>query len=463
MKLKQIYLPCLSQASYLLVDERTRTAVVVDPRRDVDEYLREAQAAGATIRHVLLTHFHADFLAGHLELRERTGATIHLGRKATAEFPFEPLADGDRLELGDLRLEILETPGHTPESVSIVVYDLAADPDRPHAVLTGDALFIGDVGRPDLLVSAGVSAEDLAGMLYDSLHGKLLKLPDETLVYPAHGAGSMCGKNLSSETVSTLGAQRKTNWALAPMPKEEFVRSLVADQPESPAYFSFDAGQNRVERATLSETLERAGKALPLEEVRRLQNAGWTVLDTRSADRFAAGHLGGSIHVGLDGRYATWCGTVLPPDAPIVLVSEPGTEAEAAMRLGRIGFDRVAGHLDGGIEAVPAGERVTEHGRVDVATLREELASSRPPLVLDVRTPGEWESHRIEGALHVPLNVLERRIDRVPRDRPVVVACRGGYRSSIAKSLLARAGHSAVRDLVGGMDAWQRELVTTAG
>jgi hydroxyacylglutathione hydrolase len=287
MHLEQIYLGCLSQASYLIVDPKTETAAVVDPRRDVGVYLEKAAKLGATIRHVLLTHFHADFLAGHLELRERCGATIHLGARGKAEYPVQPMKDGGALEFGDVRLAFLETPGHTPESMCIVVYDLAKDRKAPVAVLTGDTLFIGDVGRPDLMVASGMKAPDLAGMMYDSLQ-KILALPDETIVYPGHGAGSSCGKNLSSETSSTLGVQRKVNYALQPMSKAEFVRLVAADQPCAPAYFGYDAGLNRAERATLEHVLATALKPLELDEVLHLAQGGARLLDTRDADAFAA-------------------------------------------------------------------------------------------------------------------------------------------------------------------------------
>ena len=463
MILEQLYLACLSQASYLIVDEKTKTAVVVDPRRDVGIYLERVRELGATIRHVLLTHFHADFLAGHIELREKTGATIHLGARARAHYPFQPMQDGGALELGDVRLEFLETPGHTPESVSIVVYDLAADRQKPRAVLTGDTLFIGDVGRPDLMVAAGMKAEDLAASLYDSLHGKLLELPDETLVYPGHGAGSACGKSLSSETVSTLGAQRRQNYALAPMSKEEFVRRITADQPEAPAYFSYDAGLNRAERPTLESVLSRALKPLALDEVLRLANAGAQVLDTRDADSFAAAHLAGSIHIGLSGRYASWVGALLDPGKPIVLVCEPGKEEESAMRLGRIGFDRIAGVLEGGVQAAASRPAlVIRRARVTREALAKRLASPTPPQVVDVRTASEWQAGHIDGALHVPLNTLEQHLARIPKSRELVVVCKSGYRSSIAASLLERAGLQRVTDLVGGMDAWEKGLARTS-
>ncbi len=463
MILEQIYLGCLSQASYLIVDEKTKTAAVVDPRRDVDVYLEKAQALGAQIRHVLLTHFHADFLAGHVELRERTGAVIHLGARARAEFAFQPMKEGAGLELGDVRLEFLETPGHTPESVSIVVYDLSVDRKRPKAVLTGDTLFIGDVGRPDLMVAAGMKAEDLAGMLYDSLHQKLLRLPDETLVYPAHGAGSACGKNLSSDTVSTIGAQRKLNHALRPMTRPEFVKLVTADQPEAPAYFSYDAGLNRSERPTLEAVLGAVLKPLALDEVLSLARSGAQVLDTRDADSFAAEHLAGSINIGLSGRYASWVGTVLEPKSPIVLVAAPGQEEESALRLGRIGFDRIAGYLEGGVKAASGRPSLlVRRSRRTREALARALEASAPPQVVDVRTPSEWSAGHIEGALHLPLNALGQGLARLPRDRELVCACKSGYRSSIAASLLERAGFTQVTDLAGGMDAWSQSQPLTA-
>ena len=454
MHLEQIYLACLSQASYLIVDERTKTAAVVDPRRDVDVYIEKAAKLGATIRHVLLTHFHADFLAGHLELRERTGAKIHLGARGKAEYPVEPMRDGGALELGDVRLEFLETPGHTPESVCIVVIDRARDPKRPVAVLTGDTLFIGDVGRPDLMVAAGMKAEDLAGMLYDSLR-KLLQLPDETTVYPGHGAGSSCGKNLSSDTSSTLGRQRQSNYALQPMSRADFVRLVTEEQPCAPAYFGYDAGLNRSERPTLDRMLATALKPLALDEVVRAVAGGAQLLDTRDADSFAAEHVRGSINIGLSGRYASWVGTLLDPARPIVIVAATGKEEESALRLGRIGFDRIAGVLRGGVEAARARpELVVRGARTTREALAERLARPEAPLVVDVRTNAEWNSGHVDGALHLVLDDLSKNVARVPAGRELVVVCKSGYRSSIAASLLRHAGFEQVTDLVGGMDAW---------
>src|SRR5688572_11890060 len=351
MILRQFYLNCLAHASYLVGDEQTRTAAVVDPQRDVDQYVAFAAEHDLRIAHVVLTHFHADFVAGHLELRDRTGAAIYLGAAAKAEYAFTPLHDRDVIELGRVRLQALETPGHTAESISLLVYDTDRSATEPQAVLTGDTLFVGDVGRPDLRVALGWSANDLGGLLYDSLHGKLLALPDATAVYPAHGAGSLCGKALSKETVSTIGEQRRSNYALQPMSKAAFVDLVTADQPDAPSYFTYDAVLNSQERPTLDKTLERIG-SLTLDQVLALRAVGAQVLDTRDPAEFAAAHLAGSINVGLVGQYATWAGTVLNRELPIVIIADPGREHESAVRLGRIGFDQVVGYLEDGLHSV---------------------------------------------------------------------------------------------------------------
>jgi hydroxyacylglutathione hydrolase len=464
MFLKQYYLGCLAHASYLVADEESGIAAAVDPQRDIDQYLADAQATGLSIRYVFLTHFHADFVAGHLELRNRVGATICLGARAEAEYDFKPMATGDTVELGGrVRLEVLETPGHSPESISILVFDTEHDGSRPYAALTGDTLFIGDVGRPDLRASLGWTAEELGGLLYDSLREKLLPLPDEVLVYPGHGAGSLCGRNLSTDTVSTMGVQRQYNYALQPMTKEEFVRLVTADQPDSPAYFTYDAILNTKERPTLERTLARELRPLTLDEVLALEAAGAQVLDARDPAEFAGAHLRRSVNVGLGGSYATWSGTLLDPNRPIVVVAEPGREEEAAMRLGRIGFDNVAGYLDGGMQALdPRPDLVARIERITAPTLAEQLASDDRPDVLDVRTEEEWQSGRIEGSQNIPLNHLLERLDEVPSDRPLVVHCATGYRSSIAASLLTRSGITDAADLVGGMDAWEASKLDTA-
>ena len=375
MVLKQYYLGCLAHASYLIADEASGSAAVVDPQRDVEQYLEDADRLGCRIGHVFLTHFHADFVAGHLELREREGVSIHLGARASAEYPFSAMADGDTVALGNVRLTVLETPGHSPESISILVSDPDQDVD-PFAVLTGDTLFIGDVGRPDLRAALGWSAEELAGMLYDSLHCKLARLPGETLVYPAHGAGSLCGKSLSTDTVSTIGVQRAYNYALAPMSRERFIETVTADLPDAPAYFTYDAVLNARERPTLEQALERELRPLTLEQTLALLSAGAQLLDTRDGAKFEGAHLKGSVNVGLGGSYATWCGTLLDPERPIVLIAEPGRELEAATRLGRIAFDTIAGYLAGGMEAL-AGEPdlIDRIERITAGSLTEQLVA----------------------------------------------------------------------------------------
>jgi hydroxyacylglutathione hydrolase len=467
MNIRQYYLACLSHASYMITDERTKTAAVVDPQRDVDGYLADAKAGGYTIRHVFLTHFHADFLAGHIELRDRAGATIHLGRRAEAEFACERMGDGDTVEFGDVRLAILETPGHTPEGISILVYDLAKSRAEPLAVLTGDTLFIGDVGRPDLLASVGVTADELADMLYDSVTRKLVTLPDATLVYPAHGAGSMCGKSLSKETVSTIGEQKRFNYALRPMSREEFKRIVTADQPEAPDYFVHDAIMNRKERASLDATMARTLAPLALDELLEIGRRGGQLLDVRDGIDFEGGHLRGTLNVALSGKYATWAGSLLATDRPIVVIADAGAAdggaaaaAEAVMRLGRIGLDNVAGYLSGGMNALAGRDDLVEKTeRITVPALAEWLSGGRPdagpaPTVVDVRSPAEHAGGHIAGSLNIPLTHLEERLGEIPAGRPVAVHCEGGYRSAIAASLLQKLGRGDVLDLVGGYKAW---------
>jgi len=460
MKIEQYYLACLSHASYMIVDETSKTAAVVDPQRDVDTYLADAARAGVAIKHVFLTHFHADFIAGHIELRDKAGATIHLGARAQAEFARVPMKDGDVVEFGDTRLVVMETPGHTPEGISILVYDLAKSRTEPLAVLTGDTLFIGDVGRPDLLASIGVTADELADMLYESITEKLAKLPDATLVYPAHGAGSMCGKSLSKETVSTIGEQKRFNYALQPMSREAFKALVTADQPEAPEYFVHDAILNRKERPSLGDSMERTLQPLTVDAALELAATGAQLLDVRDGIDFEGGHLRGAINIALSGKYATWAGSMLSHDRPIVVIAEEGGEEEAVMRLGRIGFDGVAGYLAGGMNALAGRDALVERtARITAPALVEWLAGRRPdagptPTVVDVRSPAEHAGGRIAGAVNIPLPHLEKRIAEIPAGRPVVVHCEGGYRSAIAASVLQRHGRADAHDLVGGYKAW---------
>ncbi|HET6248306.1 MAG TPA: rhodanese-like domain-containing protein [Tepidisphaeraceae bacterium] len=456
MVLKQFYLACLAHASYVIGDEQTGTAVVVDPQRDIDQYVTFADQNNLKITHVFLTHLHADFVAGHLELRNRVGARICLGAAAKAEYAFIPFHDGDVLEFGRIRLKILETPGHTPESISIVIYDLNADETQPHAVLTGDTLFIGDVGRPDLRAALGWSAEQLGSMLFDSLHAKLLALPDPCRVYPAHGAGSLCGKALSKQTVSTIGEQRSLNYALQPMTREAFISVVTADQPDAPAYFNYDAVLNSQERPTLDQALQQELVPLPLERVLELQSQGAQVLDTRDPAEFAAAHLAGSISIGLGGQYATWAGTVLNHEHPIVLIATPGQENEAAVRLGRIGFDHVAGYLKDGLHSLKSRPDLTrETERLSAPFAADYLAWPVPPLLIDIRTPRERGQKHIAGSQSIPLNHLLEHLGNLPKDRPLLVYCAGGYRSAIAASLLQTNGFPLVSEIAGGIAGWE--------
>ncbi len=452
MYLQRYYLECLSHASFMVADEHTKLAAVIDPQRDIDIYLNDAREHGFTIDHVILTHFHADFVSGHIELRDTLGARIYFGARAEAEFEFQPLGDGDSIDVGQVRLVVLETPGHTPEGISILAYDDANDADKPYAVFSGDTLFLGDVGRPDLLASIGVTANELAEMLYDSLREKLMTLPDDTLVYPAHGAGSMCGKQLSDESVSTIGEQRRYNHALQPMTPDEFVQMVTADQPEAPAYFAHDAMLNRQDRPSMEATLSQSLKPLDLEQVLVLHRDGAQLVDVRDATSFAGAHLRGSLNIGIDGKYATWAGTMLKKDAPIVVISEADRVEEAMMRLSRIGFDNVAGYLKDGMSALRhRPELISKTTRIPLAAVHEVDGE---PTVIDIRNPGEWAAGHIEDSVNIPLNHLEDRLAEVPTTGPVIVLCQGGYRSSIAASLLEKEGRNNVFDLVGGYKAW---------
>jgi hydroxyacylglutathione hydrolase len=449
----QYYLECLSQASYLIGDETTGVAVVVDPRRDVEEYLNDAASAGLRIDYVIETHLHADFLSGHLELAEATGATVIYGAAAEdVHFPHRKVADGERIELGRVVLELRATPGHTPESISIVIWE-DAQPAGPYGVLTGDTLFIGDVGRPDLGSSRGQRAEDMARQLYQSLHAKLLTLPDGTLVYPAHGAGSACGKNLSTETVSTIGEQRRTNYALRARTVEEFVAAVTEGQGPPPEYFAHVAELNREPHSLLDD---HAVSLLSLDEVLKLQADGATVLDVRSPEAFGRGHLRGSLNVGLDGRFAEYAADVIDIDDDIVVVCQPGTEQQTRVRLSRVGLDSVLGALDH-----PASAFSQQPTMIDVASrltarhLAEAMSTVASLFVLDVRSPPERAAGAIEPSLHLPIAGLRGHLDELDPRCPMVVYCAGGYRSSIGASLLRASGFGDVSDLIGGYQAWR--------
>ena len=460
MHFKQFYLGCLAHASYLVGDDGE--CAVVDPQRDVDAYLEEAAAHGLTIKHVIETHLHADFVSGHIELARRTGATIHVGRRAGATYDHHPVGDGDELVMGQVRLRFLETPGHTPESLCVLVYE-GADAQAPSKVLTGDTLFIGDVGRPDLVSSKGYTSEDMAGMMYDSLRDKIMTLPDEVEVFPAHGAGSACGRNISSALSCTIGTQKELNHALQPMSREAFVALMTTGLAAPPRYFPHSAELNRQGARPLDELGEPA--ALTPEAVEAAAATGAVVLDVRSSADFAAGHVPGALNIGLDGNLAPWVGNLVPVDARVVLVTAaPGQAGEAARRLARVGYDDVAGVLDGGVEAWRAsGRAVDTVDRLDVDGLAARLGEL---VVLDVRRPGEHEQGHVPGAVNIPVHELEDRLGELDPGAETAVVCETGYRSSAAVGLLARHGFGRLHDVVGGTAAWRdagRPVESAAG
>jgi glyoxylase-like metal-dependent hydrolase (beta-lactamase superfamily II)/rhodanese-related sulfurtransferase len=448
MYFEQFYLACLAHASYMLGSRGE--AAVVDPQRDVDIYLQAAQEQGLKIRHIFETHLHADFVSGHKELADRTGANIYIGERAGARFAHVPLRDGSQVSFGDVRITALETPGHTPEAVCLVVCDAAKSPE-PALVLTGDTLFIGDVGRPDL--SKQYTPQQLAGMLYDSLHEKLLRLPDNVLVYPAHGAGSLCGRNMRADRFSSIGTERLTNPALQVSSREDFVHQLTANLPPRPAYFVQDAELNR-EGAPALEELPPLPAIAPAR-LRTLIEEGANALDTRSSEQFAAGHVPGSINIPLQGQFATWAGIVLGLEGrPVLIAESPEKIAESRMRLARVGIEECIGCLPGGVEEwKQAGLALALVPQMTAAQLSERMNGMQ---VLDVRRESEWQAGHIAGANLWPLDRFASQLPELDREGPLAVHCKSGYRSAIASSLLLRAGYRNVTNLLGGFDAWQQ-------
>ncbi len=449
MYFEQFYLGCLAHASYIFASQGE--AVVVDPQRDVDIYLKAAEEHGVKIRHVFETHLHADFVSGHKELAARTGAKIYIGARAGAKFSHVDVQDGFELQVGKVRVKVLETPGHTPESICLLITD--EETAKPWAVLTGDTLFLGDVGRPDL--SKTHTPTELAGMLYDSLHHKLLTLADEVLVYPAHGAGSLCGRNMRAERSSTIGTERLTNYALQIKSREEFIQELTTNLPTRPDYFLQDAEINREGAPTLADL--PALRPISAAELKSMLDEGVVALDIRPGDRFAQGHVPGSINIALSGQFASWAGTVLGLSArPLLIADSPEQLSEAQLRLARVGIEDACGYLSGGVAAwKQAGFELAELPQIAVQTLHDRW-QARTSQVLDVRREPEWRAGHIEGAVWWPLDNFKISPPEIDRDRPIAVHCKSGYRSMIACSLLQRAGFRNVTNVIGGFDAWQQ-------
>jgi glyoxylase-like metal-dependent hydrolase (beta-lactamase superfamily II)/rhodanese-related sulfurtransferase len=449
MYFEQFYLGCLAHASYMLGSESE--AAVVDPQRDVEIYLKAAQDHGLKIKHIFETHLHADFVSGHLELAARTGAKVHIGAQAGATFPHVAMRDGSEVAMGKVRITALETPGHTPEGICLVVVDEEKS-SAPWAVLTGDTLFIGDVGRPDL--STTHTPQQLAGLMYDSLHGKLMKLADHVLVYPAHGAGSLCGRNMRAERSSTIGTERLTNYALQISSRDEFIRQLTENQPTRPEYFLQDAQINRAGAPSLAALAELPPIAAP--ELKDLLQHGVFALDVRPNAEFAAAQVPGSVNIALSGQFASWAGAMMGLGArPVLIADTPEQYAEARLRLARVGIEDPRGFLKGGVSAwKQAGYTMAQVSQMTVQELSARLHGSHLQ-VLDVRRESEWQAGHIDEAQWFPLDNFKISAPEVDPALPLAVHCQGGYRSMIACSLLLRAGAANVMNVSGGFDAWR--------
>ncbi len=448
MYIEQLYTNCLAEAAYYIESEGE--AIVIDPIRETAPYLELAEKRGSRIRYILETHFHADFVSGHLDLAKKTGATIVFGPGAQTAYDTYTAKDGERFQLGKLNIEVLHTPGHTPESSCYLLRD---ENDQPVAVFTGDTLFVGDVGRPDLAIKSDLTINDLAGMMYDSLRSKIMTLPDEVTVYPAHGAGSSCGKNIGKETFSTIGQQKATNYALQPMSKADFVIAVTEGLSAPPAYFFQDAMINKNGYDSLDVVKSRNIKVLSLEEIKALLESGSLPLDTRPVLDFEKGFIQGSISIGLDGQFAIWAATVLDIRQPlIVVVSEAAKAEEAIIRLARVGYERVDGY-------VVYDEAAFKKAGLPIDTLRSVTAAEAAELLqegvamLDVRKPGEYAGGHVENATHICLSVLQQHQNELAKDQPYLVHCAGGYRSVIAVSLLKKAGFNQLINIYGGWGA----------
>lgn len=455
MFIQQLYTGCLSEAAYYV--ESNGEAAVIDPLRDIDSYLQIASERKAKIKFIFETHFHADFVSGHLDLSKATGAPIVYGPNTDTQFPIHLATDGERFQLGNISIEVLHTPGHTLESTCYLLRD---EEGKPHAIFTGDTLFVGDVGRPDLS-SGNLTKEELASMMYDSLQNKLIPLPDEVIVYPAHGAGSSCGKNLGPDTYSTLGEQKQTNYALQPQTREAFVKAVTDGLSAPPQYFPINAKINKEGYDSLDEVLESALKPLSVEEFKeKAQHEEVIILDTRNSAEFTVQFIPESISIGLEGRFAEWAGAILPFDKPIILVTEEGKERETAVRLSRVGFSKMEGYLSGGFNAwKAAGEPIDMIINVEADELAMDLPFDDNLVVVDVRREAEFADGHVAGAVNIPLNEMTDpgSMANIQETDNLYVHCAGGYRSVIASSLLKRQGIHNLRNIVGGFGAIQEQ------
>lgn len=449
MFIKQLYTGCLSEAAYYI--ESNGEAAVIDPLRDIDAYLELANERKAKIKYIFETHFHADFVSGHLDLSKATGAPIVYGPGTDTKFPVHVAADGEVFKVGALTIEVLHTPGHTLESSCYLLKD---ETGKNHCIFTGDTLFVGDVGRPDLAQKgAEITMNDLAGMLYDSLHAKLFPLEDDVIVYPAHGPGSSCGKNLGPNTHSTIGEEKQTNYAMKAASKEDFIKEVTNGIAAPPSYFPINAKINKEGYDSLDEVLTQGMKPLSIDEFKQLISDDVLVLDTRRADLFTQGFVPTSISIGLEGRFAEWAGSLLPFDAPMILVTEAGQEKETIVRLARVGFDKVKGYLDGGFEAWKnAGEEIDMIIDVEADELMMDIPHDDRLIVVDVRRTPEFADGHLKDAVNIPLNEMTdpASMANLEEDQNLYVHCAGGYRSVIASSMLKRQGIHNLRNIVGG-------------
>lgn len=451
MFIKQLYTGCLSEAAYYLEDDGV--AAIVDPLRDIDNYLQIARERNATIQYIFETHFHADFVSGHLDLQKATGAPIVYGPHTETHFPVHVAKDGESFKLGKATIEVLHTPGHTVESTCYLLRD---ESGKPHAVFTGDTLFVGEVGRPDLS-SGDMNKEDLASMLYDSLNQKIASLPDDVIVYPAHGPGSNCGKNLGPATSSTIGEEKKSNYALQPQSREAFIQAVTTDLPAAPQYFPITARINKEGYDSLEKIMEQALTPLSIEDFQKwMEKEETIILDTRKAGDFTRQFVPGSISIGLEGRFAEWAGSLLPFDKPIILVTEEGQERESVVRLARVGFSQIHGYLNGGIEAWrKAGEDIDLIIDVEVDELAMDLPYDDHLIAVDVRRETEFGDGHVRGAINIPLNDLTDPASMANIDelQNLYLYCGSGYRSVIAASLMKRQGIHNLRNVLGGFNA----------